>query len=76
MAVFMDNESEKISFMRRFFYFILDSIEVLLGSFFVVASLYFFFHFDTWIERLGYIALLGVVLFSIEKILGKIWPDH
>ena len=46
----------------------------LIGSFSVWLGLYFFFHFDTWSERLISIFLLTVGISLFCKLVDKFFP--
>lgn len=67
-----DNESTKLSLGKRIMYSLIEVSGAIIGGLLLVLCCYWFFHYETWHERLMAIGLsIGVVY-----LIGKVLPER
>ncbi|GAA0504587.1 hypothetical protein GCM10009414_12960 [Tatumella terrea] len=62
---------QKLSIGKRILFTLIETSGAVIGGLFVVLCCYWFFHYDTWHERLIAIGLSVLVVFVIGKILPE-----
>ena len=67
----VDNQTKKLSFLKRVFHSLLEYSVSFLGGILVFLCIYWFFHFETWHERFIYIAVSIAVAYIIVKLLPE-----
>lgn len=66
------NKPTKLSVWKRIFHTCLESFAAILGGSLIFVCGYWFFHYDTWLERFIAIGLTVLVVYLIARIL----PDR
>lgn len=62
---------QKLSIGKRILFTLIETSGAVIGGLLVVLCCYWFFHYDTWHERLIAIGLSVLVVFVIGKILPE-----
>ncbi len=62
---------QKLSIGKRILFTLIEASGAVIGGLLVVLCCYWFFHYDTWHERLIAIGLSVLVVFVIGKILPE-----
>jgi len=65
------NNPQKLSIGKRILFTLIEASGAVIGGLLVVLCCYWFFHYDTWHERLIAIGLSVLVVFVIGKILPE-----
>ncbi len=70
-----NDKSHKLSIGKRILFTLIEASGAVIGGFLVLLCCYWFFHYDTWHERLIAIGLTIAVVYFIGKILPE-RPDQ
>lgn len=66
-----DNEPTKLSLGKRIMYSLIEASGAIVGGLLLLLCFYWFFHYETWHERLIAIGLSVLVVYLIGKILPE-----